>query len=353
MKPEYDYSEIVTNDTNEFYTNFTKEYDYYLKDLYVNKKGQINQLDEEDALFDILDRAFDFGYNLDNYDILLDSIPRRYIHKYLTKINAEYFRGVDKRYRDKSNLDVLRVSIYIEGTPECGKTYGSVHTLLDMNRSVYQVSASSNTGAEDNIRPYECLIYDDRIPQKVLDKADTNICELYRRNANNGVFGGDFFIMNYNTSFDKTFKNYYKDKDDTSEGLSDQAKALKTRLFIVQIIDGQVNVVQRCMRGTPEQVQQRNDKFNEFIKRFRRYIADKFEMDKHKPIISDGFDFEVEPKESISDKIEHLTKEEHKRMDPFSKVSKHERIGEPSTMTKANIDWSKQNVHLDDNNDDF
>lgn len=271
----YNITDIVSNDTGDWFLTYKEEYLTYSKGLFVNKKGKVRELDEENMLFDILDEVFKLGYNLGDFDSYLESLPRRYKYKYEKKIEEYYYKGVHRRYEDKASLDVHRVSIFIYGPAGCGKTYGSVHTLIDMNRKVYQVGQSSGTGGEDNIKPNDCLIYDDRIPKNALDKADTNICELYRRNSGNGVFGGDFFIINHNRDFDDAFKNYYKDKDDVSTGLSEEARALKTRFYILEVNScGMVTVKSRCSRGLDSDRKLKDDKFEEFLKRFSNYVYD-------------------------------------------------------------------------------
>lgn len=282
-KPTYSKDALVTSFDSLKKEEYESNYRKYFDKLFLNKYGQVQEISEENQLIIYLDECFRLGYNLEDLDSYLDTLPKHYLLKYKRKFPEYYYDGARKRYEDKSNLDVLRVSIYIEGVPECGKTYGSIHTLLDLGRKVYQVGQSSGSGGEDNIKPRDCLVYDDRIPKNCLDKADTNICELYRRNSSNGLFGGDFFIMNYNSSFEDAFKNYYKDKDDASDSLSDQALAVKSRLFIIKVSGGCVQVKQRCTRGLPEEVKLRNDKFNQFLEIFTKYISEKFDKDKLKP----------------------------------------------------------------------
>lgn len=290
----YEISDIVTNDTDiDWYIKYEKEYATYIDGTYVNKYGQIQQLHEDNELFDYLDASFNYGYDLKDFELFINEIPRRYKYKYYDKLEKYYYQGVDKRYNDKMNTDVCRVSIFIQGTYECGKSYASKMALLDMNRKVEIIGASSGTGAEDNVKPTDCLIYDDRIPKFCLDKADTYMCRTYRRGSHNGIFAGDFFIMNYNSSFEESFKSYYKDKGDDITELSDQAKAVKTRLFIIKIETGKVKILQRCMRGTPEQIRERNKKFEEFLTYFKKYILQKFEMDKDKPhYIEEDYNYE-------------------------------------------------------------
>lgn len=273
-KPSYAISDIVTNDVEpDWYHNYANEYSKYSEGLYVNKFGQVQVLNEEEKLFDILDEAYEIGYKFGNLDVYIDEIPRRYKYKYYKKIEEFYYRGVHKRFTNKDMLDVHRCSIFIYGPSDTGKTYASVHSLLELGRSVYQVGQSSGTGGEDNIRPCDCLVYDDRVPKNCLDKADTNVCELYRRNSNNGVFAGDYFIINYNRSFDEVFKNYYKNDDDIA-GLSEEAKALKTRFYIVEVdAKGGYVIHQRGERGTQEDCVIRDSKFDDFMVHFTKHFT--------------------------------------------------------------------------------
>lgn len=277
-KPSYNISDIVTNDTEpDWYHKYSDEYTRYCEGLYVNKYGQVQTLNEEDKLFDILDEAYEIGYSFGDLDSYIDEIPRRYKYKYYSKIEDSYYRGVHKRFTNKDTLDVHRCSVFIYGPSDTGKTYASVHSLLELGRRVYQVGQSSGTGGEDNIKPGDCLVYDDRVPKNCLDKADTNVCELYRRNSNNGVFAGDYFIINYNRPFDEVFKNYYK-TDDDSEGLSEEAKALKTRFYIVEVdINGHYTVHQKGERGTQEDCAIRDKKFNDFMNHFNKHFTEFYE----------------------------------------------------------------------------
>lgn len=279
-KPLYAISDIVTNDTDkDWYFKYSEEYSRYSEGLYINKFGQVQQINEEDKLFDILDRVFEIGYEMGDLDKYLDTeIPRRYKYKYEHRIEEYYYKGVHKRYTEKDTLNVHRCSIFIYGPPGVGKTYASIHSLKDLGRSIYQVGQSSGSGGEDNIKPNDCLIYDDRIPKNCLDKADTNICELYRRNANNGVFGGDYFIINHNRSFDDAFKDYYKSESEKdSTDLSAEAEALKTRFYIIEVDDkGIVWTHQHCTRGLKIDRDIVDIKFDKFIKLFTDYIHYKY-----------------------------------------------------------------------------
>lgn len=284
LKYSYRIEDIVTNDLDkDYFMKYKEEYEIYCKGLYVNKKGKIKELDEEDFLYNLLDEVCELGYRLGDLDKFKEEIPRRYKYKYEKDIDREYWRGVDKRLESRDDIDVHRCSIFIFGPSDIGKTYASVHSLMDMYRKVRTIGMSSGTGAEDKVKPNECLVYDDRIPKNCLDKADTNICELYRRGSNNRIFGGDYFIMTYNRRFDDAFRNYCKDKDDESSMLSPEALAVKSRFYIVEVDSkGNCLLIQKCTRGLISDCEIRDKKFFDFMGKFEKYL-DEYRRDGEGP----------------------------------------------------------------------
>jgi len=276
LKPLYSRSEIVTNDSAEYIEKCYEDYQIYFGDLRINKKGKVNSIEEQNILFDYLDEVYKLGYEFGDLRFFLDNIPRRYKYKYEDKISTYYFKGVQNRIMNNDRLDVNRVSIYIYGEPGTGKSYGALHTLEDLGRKYYQVTASSGTGGEDDIMPNQCLVYDDRLPTNCLDKADDRVCRTYRRNSNNGVFGGDFFIINHNKSFNKAFKDWFKNKNDDDDELSEEVKAMKTRFFILNVKNGKVVIEQMNCRPS-DYYAEKEKKFLEFKSIFEKYIKEHYE----------------------------------------------------------------------------
>lgn len=178
-KPEYEENYIITSLDSIAIDGLKEEYNKYMNGLFLNRFGKVRELDEESFLFDLLSKFESFGYNLDDInDHLYDRtlVPERYYYKYLDKIEKYYYRGINRRVDTTTELDIDRVSIFIQGPPGCGKSYGVVKALKDMGKSVYCVTSSSGTGGEDGIKANQCIVYDDRIPKDCLDKADQKIC---------------------------------------------------------------------------------------------------------------------------------------------------------------------------------
>lgn len=273
-KPLYEISDIVTNDTEvEWYHKYSEEYSKYSEGLYINRFGQVQQVNEEDKLFDYFDELEKLGFEFGDFYKYIDSIPRRYKYKYYHKLEEVYYRGVHRRLRMNYNLRVNRVAIFIHGGHGVGKTHACEYALQKLNRCFNTITSSSGTGGEDNIIPGQSIIYDDRIPANCLDKADDKVCMTYRRNSNNGVFSGDFFIINHNKSFDSAFSEWWKSKGDPEDELSASCKALKSRFFIIEVSDyGTITVVQVPTRAESEVQKEKIAKFNEFLKYFSEPI---------------------------------------------------------------------------------
>ena len=276
LKPLYNRNEIVTNDSAGYIDKCYEDYQTYFGGLRINKKGKVNSLEEQNILFDYLDEVSKLGYELGDLNEYVDNIPRRYKYKYEDKISNAYFKGVQRRIQNNDRLDVNRVSIYIYGEAGTGKSYGALHTLEDMGRKYYQVTASSGTGGEDDVMPNQCLVYDDRLPANCLDKADDRICRTYRRNRNNGVFSGDFFIINHNKSFDDAFKDWFKNKNENDDKLSEVVKAMKTRFFILNVKNGEV-IVEQMNSRLSDFYAEKEKKFMEFKAIFEKYIKDHYD----------------------------------------------------------------------------
>lgn len=180
---------------------------------------------------------------------------------------------VGKREYLASRPVIDRCSIYIQGPADFGKTYAVKYALQKMNRNYCYIGDSSGTGETDKCDLGDCLVYDDKYPKNVLTIASDEVCDLYHRNKNNGIFNGDFLIVISNKSFDDFFSYM------TSNGHYD-SDALKSRFSSYRLeCDGtNVDLVKdfACTRGNLPVKEEKEKKFISYMVESMQYYCDNY-----------------------------------------------------------------------------
>lgn len=181
-----------------------------------------------------------------------------------------YQLGVDDRMRERA--EVLRLCVFIKGEANQGKTYAAKHAFDGRGFNIVEIGDGGKTGKFDNINEdVDVLIIDDAIISDVLGMADNKVCRVYRRNGFNPYWCGEYFIVTSNLSFEDWAKYC---------GITDRTMdAAKSRFYICEIVeqgDGRkfLHVPADCIskRGTPEEQEQRRDRFIEFRKQFEKIV---------------------------------------------------------------------------------
>ena len=181
-----------------------------------------------------------------------------------------YQLGVDDRMRERA--EVLRLCVFIKGEANQGKTYAAKHAFDGRGFNIVEIGDGGKTGKFDNINEdVDVLIIDDAIINDVLGMADNKVCRVYRRNGFNPYWCGEYFIITSNLSFEDWAKYC---------GITDRTMdAAKSRFYICEIVeqgDGRkfLHVPADCIskRGTPEEQEQRRDRFIEFRKQFEKIV---------------------------------------------------------------------------------
>lgn len=149
------------------------------------------------------------GYNRQNFDEFYSQLPNAILQKDNKNLLEKCYNiGVRNYYNANipgengilcyPNRTVSRLCVYVEGGQDLGKSYFSD------NLPNSAVITDDNTGAFDNIKPWHrVLSVSDTRLKNLLAVAGGQVCELYRRNANNNLFFGDTVIISNNRTFEQ------------------------------------------------------------------------------------------------------------------------------------------------------
>lgn len=179
-----------------------------------------------------------------------------------------YNQGVDDRMAERS--EVLRLCVFIQGEHNQGKTYAAKHAFDDTGLRVREIGDGGKTGKMDDITEGDdVLVVDDATISDVLGMADNKVCKVYKRNAANPYWCGQYLVITSNESFEDWAKACYVKPR--------QMEAAKSRFYICQIVDdGEkrfLDCSQVSKRGTPEQQRRRLDMFLSFRDKFDAIIG--------------------------------------------------------------------------------
>lgn len=274
-KERYALSEYVSNITISEINQIRDGYFGYGQDVQKITDTQMNELDKV---------AYELGYSLADFDEWYNKLSffvRSNVK--MRTIRESYGRGVTARIAERR--EITRLCVFIQGSPGIGKTYAAQTALL--NKRTLSVNGGG-TGKFDNLKPtHEAIIIDDETCPNLLNMTDNYICPVYRRNKNNPVWAGGYFVVTSNLDFrgwaescgihTRNTKNYYG-ADVSRCPDSETYKALLSRFYICHVetnVNGR-NVlildVPSC-RGSVDEQQLRLNMFKEFRVRFNAIIA--------------------------------------------------------------------------------
>ena len=228
------------------------------------------------------EKAYKLGLDLGNFSEWYNALP------FVLRANAKmktvrerYYAGVSKSVADK--LKIVRTCIFIKGEPNTGKTYASE---VAIPYSDILTVRGGGTGKFDNLRPdHGGILIDDDFCPNLLNMTDNYTCYAYKRNSNNSVWAGDYFVVTSNKEFDEWledcgFSIYDYSKNGRKLGYSKHYHAMVSRFYVCSVEEhngiNQLKLETPSTRGTADEQRERvskfvkfRDKFNETIKTYK------------------------------------------------------------------------------------
>lgn len=257
-------------DIKEYVSNMTIEEIKQIMDGYTRLESEATRPTSA-TLADMANVAWQLGYDLKDFDEWWDSLPFvLQSHAKMRTIKERYKRGIEARV--KKDNKVNRLCVFIQGKGDQGKTYSSIQALKGKE---VLVVGGSGTGKYDKLKPTtNAIIIDDDKAPNLLNMTDNYFCDAYRRNSNNPVWCGEYFIVTNNKSFEEWveesgIKTTTYNSKIGAWVLSETYQALKSRFYICEIRqhkDG-FNVLYctaPSTRGTYEDQRQRFEKYEKF-----------------------------------------------------------------------------------------
>lgn len=253
---------------DELISNYSIDEIKQIREGYIRLQTGTQKLTSKD-LAEIDSTAYTLGYELRDFENWYDSLGfnvRSNCH--MKTIRESYQRGVNKRIDEKAEL--LRTCVFIKGVPNAGKSYNSQAALRAMGKTFLDVGGGGS-GKFDKLKPsHDAIIISDDVCPNLLNMTDNFICRAYKRQSDNPAWAGQFFIVTSNLDFDEWIK---------SCGIksAQHVKAMRTRFFICEIVDNngyELRLSKPSMRGTPQNILDRMNLFQDFQKHFNESLAE-------------------------------------------------------------------------------
>ena len=259
-KEIYDRSEIVSNLSAD---EIEQLRDGYVRldnsGVRVGIKGQV-LLEQE---------AYKQGYDLIDEKEWRKTIPLS-VRKSsaMREILRSYQEGLEDRL--SNDRDIVRLSIFIKGDHNLGKTYAAFHSFDNTENKVYCIDDGGGTGKWDKLTPsHDVLILDDTTLYNIYSMTDNKVASVYRRNKNNAYWTGEYVIVTSNDEFES-----WAHKCGVGDG--EAMEAIKSRFYICQIVEADGKKFLDCWspstRGTQSQQLNRKMKYISFRNRFNEII---------------------------------------------------------------------------------
>ena len=276
-KELYAISEIVSNMTVDEIEQIREGY------VRVSEKRKITN----EELIALDKEAYKLGYELKNFDSWYNGQPFNVrANTKMRTIKESYERGSENRLNEDDA--VIRLSIYIQGAGNLGKTYTSLKALKSLSIDEVYTIGGGGTGKFDKLRcDHQAVVVDDDLCPNLLNMADNKMCHVYKRNKNNPIWSGNHLIITYNEDFETYAQNcgIKTTKEAIVSGYrvnveSDSYKALLSRFFICEIVTdentGVAHLACRSVskRGTEEEQKKRLKMFIDFQEKFNEFIKD-------------------------------------------------------------------------------
>lgn len=302
-KAPYSIESVVSNMTLEEIKEIRDGY------IQIGHNGGYKKTYKEMAELDISARKL--GYDLMDFNSWYSSLDFGIrCNAKMKTVRESYYYGVKNRVSKDGH--VVRVCIFIEGLPNNGKTYAAQEALS--GKTILKINGGGS-GKFDNLLPsHDAIVIDDHVCPNLLNMTDNYMCQVYKRQANNPFWCGQYLIVTSNL----TFEEWLKECNINIE--SGHVEALRSRFFVCKVEE--YNGINRLVcysqsnRGSESEQKERNELFSNFRIRFNEIIS------KYRPksfLVEDVIDFvpadEITPFEILEEKIE---KSEYGQMRVYS-----------------------------------
>lgn len=219
LKVQYPREGRITNLPQDMLDEF---YRIYEQKYNISKSRDFKLLIE-----DYSRQAYEIGREgLDFNDWFFNNVPVEHF-KHKSMLIDWYERGTEEFLSSEQSMLNVRCSIFINGTPNCGKTYNSKAALNALGVKAYPIEAGG-TGKTDDLKPsHKGIVVSDTSIKNLLAMADNTYTKIYRRNNSNPLWTGNYFIITYNGTFDEYLADFYSNVINNEE----QIKAAKSRFF--------------------------------------------------------------------------------------------------------------------------
>lgn len=262
-----------------------------------NRKVQIETLIHLDQ------DAYQLGYHMRNFDDWYGNLPFAVrSHQSMKTIQESYYRGITARAEDPTQNGILRLCVFIQGEPDCGKTYAAVHALDALGASVLRIGGGG-TGKFDKLKPsHDAIVIDDDVCPNLLNMSDNYLCQAYRRNRNNPYWCGRYLIVTSNLTFTdwlmscgfrKCISQHWNSETQTMDDVYEHHAALESRFYIcrTQPPTGELICEKVSKRGTYEEQLKRKEMFISFKHTYDE-VSGRYKKDDRKVYYDDIPDME-------------------------------------------------------------
>jgi len=225
--------------------------------------------------------AFALGYALKNFNAWYNALPFNVrSHSKLKTIKESYTRGVESRLEEGTEIN--RLCVYIMGNPNTGKTYAAKEALA--GQQILNVGGGGS-GKFDNLRPdHDAIILDDDICPNLLNMTDNYICRAYRRNNNNSIWAGRYFVVTSNLSFTNWLITCgFKIENPSTVHFrmleNKHYSAMLSRFFVCSLIPdanggNKLALISASTRGSEAEQHERLNMFIDFKNKFNSIISE-------------------------------------------------------------------------------
>lgn len=215
------------------------------------------------------------GYNLEDFEDWYFSLPLSVrSNAKMSKIKERYYHGVNRRVDEKE--EICRLSIYIKGAANMGKSYTTKKVLKDKRTLVVD---GGKTGKYDNLKvTHEAIFVDDETSAGLLKMADNYFCNTYKRGSNNPCWTGSYFIVASNLPFAEWVTECGVRVQKNATEMSEQYLAIRSKFFICHIEENKKTGIKRLVcdvvseRGDYAIQKKRKEMFLEFKNKFNEIL---------------------------------------------------------------------------------
>ena len=303
-------------DITEVFSNLTQEEIEEVRQGYIRFSNGLGKKSFKD-LAEIDEFAYNLGLIYGNFDEWYNSLDFGFRSNTKIKtIKESYYRGVDVSFN--KNDPINRLCIFIQGEKNTGKTYASREALKGKK---YLEISGGGTGKYDKLQPStEAILLSDDTSSSLLNMTDNYPCRAYKRQSNNPIWAGQYFIVTSNLSFFEWldvcgFKN------------EENINAMESRFYICHIEEqyhhNTLVCEKRSERGDVKDQQEKINMFIDFKNKFNK-IIEEYNI---KEIKIDSKDVFLTPKERMKNRIKTipgtLKKEIYKKIEEIKEEQKY------------------------------